>query len=74
MKKARNTVLLNAIAFRIKEIRESQNITQEVFYNDTGINVGRIEKAKRDISVTTLSKICEYLGITLPLFFKNLDY
>ena len=46
----------------IRELREENDITQEVFYNDTGINIGRIERAKRDFSMTTLNNICKYSG------------
>lgn len=53
-KKRRNKDLLIKIAARIKELRAENGITQEVFYNDTGINIGRIERAKRDIGITTL--------------------
>jgi transcriptional regulator with XRE-family HTH domain len=47
------------------------NITQEDFYNDTGINIGRIERAVNDLSVSTLSRICEYFDITIQEFFSK---
>ena len=72
MRKARNQDLIIKIALRIKKIREKQDITQEVFYNDTGINIGRIECAKRDITMTTLNAICNYLNVSLEEFFKGL--
>lgn len=59
------------ISIRIKGLREDKNITQEVFYNDTGINIGRIERLKRNPSVSTLKKICEYLEISLEEFFSK---
>lgn len=63
-------LLLN-ISKRIKEFREQKNITQEVFYNDTGINIGRIERSKRNLSVSSLKKICEYFEISLEEFFSR---
>ncbi|MBE7442699.1 MAG: helix-turn-helix transcriptional regulator [Flavobacteriales bacterium] len=63
--------LLFNISKRIKELREKRNLTQEVFYNDTGINIGRIERSKRNLSVSTLKKICEYLEISLEEFFSK---
>lgn len=72
MGKARNQKLLKKIALRIKTLREGKEITQEVFYNDTGINIGRIELAKRDISMTTLKSICDYLEVSLTDFFKGI--
>ncbi len=61
MRREINKRLLLSIAERIKELRMKKGITQEVFYNDTGINIGRIERAIRDFSVTTLESICSYL-------------
>lgn len=63
--------LLFNISKRIKELRENRNVTQEIFYNDTGINIGRIERSKRNLSVSSLKKICEYLEISLEEFFSK---
>lgn len=71
MKRTINKRLLLAIASRVKELRIERKITQEIFYNDTGINIGRIERALRDISMTTLGGICSYLEVTLEDFFKD---
>lgn len=69
-----NKRLLLSIAARIKELRMEQGITQEVFYNDTGINIGRIERAARDFSMTSLEAICSYLDISFAEFFKGVKY
>lgn len=71
-KKRRNDKLLKKVAERIKELRAERDITQEVFYNDTGINIGRIERAKRDIGITTIENICNYFDISIQDFFKNI--
>ena len=71
-KKSVNEALLIRIGQRIKELREKKGVTQETFYHDTGINIGRIERAKRNISVTTLSQVCEYLEIELNDFFDKI--
>jgi transcriptional regulator with XRE-family HTH domain len=71
MGKSRNQKFLNKIIQRIKELREEQAITQEVFYNDTGINIGRIERGLRDFNMTTLYSICHYFKITPDEFFKK---
>jgi transcriptional regulator with XRE-family HTH domain len=72
MKRDINKRLLVAIASRVKELRIERKITQEVFYNDTGINIGRIERALRDFSMTTLDSICSYMGVTFEEFFKGI--
>ena len=69
-----NKRLLVSIASRVKELRMERNITQEVFYNDTGINIGRIERAVRDFSMTTLEGICSYLGVSFEEFFKGIKH
>ncbi|MBL1180059.1 MAG: helix-turn-helix transcriptional regulator [Bacteroidetes bacterium] len=52
-------------------MREQQGITQEEFYNDTGINVGRIERGVNDLTLCTLERICEYFGIPFNEFFNE---
>lgn len=66
-----NNELLLQLAKRIKELRNKHNITQEEATNDTGIHFGRIEQGKRDISFTTLKKICDYFGVSMSEFVKK---
>jgi transcriptional regulator with XRE-family HTH domain len=68
-----DTILLKKIALRIKKLREKNELTQEQFLNDTGIHIGRIETAKRDLSVSTLKKIAKYFNLTLSQFLKGID-
>jgi len=70
--RTRNRKLLKSIALRIKDLREQNSVTQEVFYNDTGINIGRIERGINDLSVCTLDRICLYFEITLLDFFEDM--
>jgi transcriptional regulator with XRE-family HTH domain len=68
----KDEILLKKVALRIKELRESKDITQEVFYNDTDIHIGRIELGNQNISISTLSQICKYLDVTLEDFLKDI--
>jgi transcriptional regulator with XRE-family HTH domain len=68
-KQLQNTELSKRIVFCIKEIRKTKNITLEAFYFDTGIHLARIEQGKQNITIATLSKICEYFEISLSAFF-----
>lgn len=70
--KRRNTKLLKKIALKLKQLREERKLTQEVVYNDTGVNIGRIEAAKRDVSISTLEIICKYFKISLSEFLGGL--
>lgn len=65
-------VLLQNISTRIRQLREERNLTQRDVLTDTGILVSRIEMGKRDVSVSTISKLCQYFGITLEEFFKGI--
>lgn len=64
--------LLISIAVRIKELRKEAGITQEDFYLHTNIHIARIETGKQNISVSTLQRICGYLGVTIQDFFLQL--
>ncbi|WP_195500119.1 helix-turn-helix domain-containing protein [Alistipes timonensis] len=62
-------MLLEAIAGRLKELRAEKGVSQETVYEDTGVHIGKIETARYNITVSTLSKLCNYYGITLKEFF-----
>lgn len=64
--------LLWEIGARIKKLRTDKGITQEMFLHETDIHIGRIERAGRNFSVSTLSRICNYLEISLEEFFKGI--
>jgi transcriptional regulator with XRE-family HTH domain len=72
MAQLKNQQLLKTIASRIKSLREKNSITQEQFYSDTGIHLGRIETGNMNITISTLDQICKYFGVTLEEFFRNI--
>lgn len=53
------------LAKRVKELRKIKGVSQQNAYNDTGIHFARIEQGKRDVSYTTLLRICNYFNISL---------
>jgi len=65
--------LLEDIIRGIKLLRRQKNITLETFFFDTGVHLARIEQGKTNITVSTLSQICRYFGLTLKDFFIFLD-
>jgi transcriptional regulator with XRE-family HTH domain len=65
--------LLQKIALRLKQLRHEHNVSQGILYFDTGINIGRIERAQSNLSISTLKKLCRYFGITLKDFFEGID-
>lgn len=62
--------LLFELSKRIKHFRKIKGVTQEEAYNDTGIHFARIEQGKRDISYTTLCRVCKYLETNKQNFFS----
>lgn len=72
-KQLHDEVLIKQIVLNIKALRKSKNITLEVFFFDTGIHLARIEQSKQNISISTLSKICNYFEISLSSFFLMIE-
>ena len=71
-KQRKNTILVSKIASRIKQLREEKGISQDSFFIDTEIHIARIESGSSNITVSTLSAICDYFGISLSDFFKEI--
>lgn len=69
-----NTILLQAIAAGLRDLRKKRNLSQIDVYIDTDIHIGRIERGKTNISITTLSDICDYYDISLEEFFSSIEY
>jgi transcriptional regulator with XRE-family HTH domain len=72
-KQVKNNILIAKIVVCIKQIRNSKNITLEVFYFDTGIHLARIEQGKQNITISTLAQICEYFSVSLSEFFLMVE-
>lgn len=71
MSQFRDEIVIQKIVEKIKKLRAQHDITLEQFYNDTNINLSRIESSKANISVSTLSAICKYFKISLSEFLKG---
>jgi transcriptional regulator with XRE-family HTH domain len=72
MAQIRDEILLEKIALRLKMLREKKGVSQETVYHETDIHIARIEAVKVNISVSTLSRLCNYFGISLSEFFKKI--
>lgn len=72
MGQIRDEVLLQKIGKRLATLREKAGLSQQQVYHETEIHIARIELGKVNISVSTLSALCEYYGITLAEFFKKM--
>jgi transcriptional regulator with XRE-family HTH domain len=73
MEQIRDQKLLQKIALAIKKLREAKNLSQEDVYNDTNIHIGRIETAKANLTIGSLSALCKYFKVSLSEFFKKVE-
>jgi transcriptional regulator with XRE-family HTH domain len=73
MAQYRDKKLLQKIALVIKELRNEAGLNQAEVYNDSNIHVGRIETARANLSVSTLSALCKYFKISLSDFHKKVE-
>ena len=65
------------IGSRIKELRvEKLKVSQEDFARSLNVDrtyLSRVESGKQNITMNTLSEICDKLGISLKEFFSVFD-
>lgn len=73
MGQLRDTKLLKNIALVLKELREGRGLTQDEVYDETKIHIGRIETARANLSVSTLSALCKFFRISLSDFLKRVE-
>ena len=58
---------------RIKQLREKNNMTQEIFAEKCGLDrtyITSVERGERNISLVNLEKISEAFNMTLSDFFN----
>lgn len=65
--------MLRSIAEVIKDLRHKKGVSQQDVFNDINIHVGRIETAEANLSVSTLSDLCNYFNIKLSDFHKRVE-
>ena len=73
MPQIKDTKLLQKIALVLKELRDTKGVTQDEVYDATNIHIGRIETAKANLSVSTLSTLTKYFKIKLSEFHKMVE-
>ena len=73
MAQFRDQKLLDKIAGRLKDLREERGLSQEKVYNELDIHIARIEVGKINVSVSTISRLCEYFDISLTEFFEKIE-
>lgn len=69
----RDDAMLQAIAARLKELRARTGLKQIEVAKQTGQNIGRMEAAKSNLTISSLEKICLFYGVSLEEFFDVIE-
>ena len=71
-KRRRNEELVKAVGKRLRELRLEKRLSQDIVYVDTDIHIARVEMGRYNITISTLSDLCDYYEITLKDFFDKM--
>ncbi|MCD8172994.1 MAG: helix-turn-helix transcriptional regulator [Alistipes sp.] len=55
-------------------MREEKGETQHNVYLETDLNIGNLETGRTNFTISTISILCDYYGISLKDFFDSLEY
>lgn len=69
----RNIEALEKIAAKLRLLRRKAGLQQKTVSDETGLNIGHFETARKNITLSSLERLCDYYGITLKEFFKDID-
>lgn len=67
-------MIRKAVGERVKELRTKKGLSQEKFSLEVGLDrtyIASIEGGQRNVSIITLSRIWNSLGITAKQFFDS---
>lgn len=71
-RRRRNDFFVGQVVGKLKGFRQERNLPQEVVSDETGLNIGRIETGRHDISLSTLASLCDYYGISPRELFQDI--
>ena len=71
-KQRRNYLLLGIIAEKLIALRKERNLSQQIVYVHTGIDMDMIERGAYNLTLSTLSDLCDYYNISIKDFFKGM--
>jgi transcriptional regulator with XRE-family HTH domain len=69
----KDQALLRSTEDGLKVLRRQRNLTQEDFYNDTGIHISRVETGRVNITLSTLKTILDYCQVPFSVFFQQIN-
>ncbi len=70
--KKKDVELAKTLAGRLKEVCKDKGITQENVRFDLNLNISRIEMGRHSITISTLTDLCDYYGVTFEEFFHGI--
>lgn len=65
--------LVAEVAKKLRRLREERGISQDIVDMDIDTNASRIERGMANITISTLSKLCKYYGVSLEEFFRGIE-
>lgn len=72
-KSRRDDILLNQVTKRLKELRTEKGVSQLRVLIDTQVHVSQIENKSYNLTLSTLSILCKYYGVSLTEFFDSIE-
>ena len=67
-----NEELVKAVGKRLRELRLAKGLSQDVVYIDTDVHIARVEMGRYNVTISTLSDMCDYYGVSLKEFFEGM--
>ena len=68
----------DAVAYRFDQLCKERNIKLNELANLSGVTpstaYSMMDKSRRDVSIVTIKKFCDGLGITLGEFFSTVEF
>lgn len=65
--------LIEKIGLELRRIREEKGLSQYIVDIDMDTNTSRIERGQVNVTISTLSKLCKYYGVTVAELFAAID-
>lgn len=72
-KQRRNDKLLAIVGQKLIELRKARGLSQQIVYIHTGIDMDMVERGEYNITLSTLTELCNYYKISLNEFFKGVE-
>ena len=69
----KDPVLLRKVAMQLKQLRKEKNVSKDIVFYDTNINIAILETGKVNPSISTIKALCNYFEISQVEFFDRIE-